>query len=110
MKKFSIALMALILCFSMVVGVSAAEGSNVAEPITTQEIPSSQSTEEVLGDFVEKAIGDNQAEVDDATDAVEGFTATITKLLNALDDFLRSIRGFVDQFLSRVLGNGSLPF
>ncbi|MBQ7295505.1 MAG: hypothetical protein IJW86_04850 [Clostridia bacterium] len=110
MKKISIALMAIILCFTMVMGVGAASDGVVAEPITTQAIPTTQSTEEVLGDFISTAIGENQEEVDDATDSIESLSGTISKILDALDNFLRGLRVFVDQFLSKVLGNGSLPF
>lgn len=110
MKKFSIALMAMILCLTMVFGVSASSDAVVAEPITTQAIPTTQSTEEVLGEFISKAIGENQEDVDAATDSVESLSGTISNILDSLDNFLRALRVFVDQFLSRVLGNGSLPF
>ncbi|MBQ4348848.1 MAG: hypothetical protein IJC79_04435 [Clostridia bacterium] len=110
MKKFFVALMAVVLCFTMVMGAGAASDAVEAEPITTQAIPTTQSTEEVIGGFVSNVIDNNQPEVDNAVSGIESLSATIAKILDALDNFLRSLRLFVDQFLSNVLGNGSLPF
>lgn len=110
MKKFTALLMALIICCSMVIGVSAAEGAVEAEPVTTQAIPTTQSTEDVLGGFISDVIGNNKEEVNNATGTIESLGATISKILNALDDFLRGLRLFVDQFFSNILGNGSMPF
>ena len=110
MKKFTALLMALIICCSMVIGVSATSDPVEATPVTTQEIPTTQSTADVLGDFISSAIGSNQEEVNNATGSIESLSATISQILNALDDFLRGLRIFVDQFFSNVLGNGSMPF
>lgn len=109
MKKFTALLMALIICCSMIVGVSAASGDVTAEPVTTQAIPTTQSTADVLGGFISDAIGNNQEEVNDATLSIESISSTISQILNALDDFLRGLRIFVDQLFSNVLGGGSFP-
>ena len=110
MKKFTALLMALIICCSMVIGVSATSDAVEAVPVTTQAIPTTQSTADVIGGFISDAIGSNQEEVNDATGSIESLSATISQILNALDDFLRGLRLFVDQFFSNVLGNGSMPF
>ncbi len=110
MKKFSVALMALVLCLTMVFSVGATGDSVVAEPVTTQEIPTTLSTDEVVGNLVSDAIEDNKEDVTQATDFISEFSATIAKVLDALDKFLRSFGVFVNQFLDKVLGNGSLPF
>lgn len=110
MKKFTALLMALIICCSMVIGVSATSDAVEAVPVTTQAIPTTQSTADVIGGFISDAIGNNQEEVNDATGSIESLSATISKILNALDDFLRGLRLFVDQFFSNVLSNGSMPF
>ncbi len=110
MKKFTALLMAILICCSMVMGVSAASGAVEAEPVPTFESPTTKSAEDAVGEFVSKVIEENQEEVENATGTIESLSATISKILDALDNFLRSLRIFVDQFLSRVLGNGSMPF
>lgn len=110
MKKFSVALMAFVLCFTMVFSVAATDDAVIAEPEVTREVPTTLSTQEVVEDLVSGAIEDNKEEVDQATDSMESFRSTITKVLDALDKFLRSFGVFINQFLDQVLGNGSLPF
>lgn len=110
MKKFAVALMAFVLCFTVVFSVGATGDAVVAEPETTREVPTTLSTQETVEELVSGAIEDNQEEVDQATDSIESFSATIAKVLDALDKFLRSFGVFVNQFLGQVLGNGSLPF
>ena len=51
-----------------------------------------------------------EEEVEDTTISIENISSTLSQILNSLDEFLRGLRLFVDQFLSKVLGNGSLPF
>ena len=110
MKKFTAILMALIIVCSMAIGVSAASGDVTAEAVTTQEIPTTQSTADVIGGFISGAIGGNQEEVNNATGSIESLSATIGQILTALDDFLRGLRIFVDQFFTNILGSGSMPF
>ncbi len=110
MKKISIALMALILCFSMVMGVGATSDGVVAEAATTQAIPTEKPLEDTLGDLLGAVIGDNKEEVEDTTDSISSISDAIAKILDALDKFLRAFGVFVTQFLDKVLGNGSLPF
>lgn len=109
MKKFFAALLAVLMCFTMVIGAAAAD-SNVAVPERQPEITEEVPLEETIGGFIDKLIGENKEEVEDTTISIENISSTLSQILNSLDEFLRGLRLFVDQFLSKVLGNGSLPF
>ena len=110
MKKFTALLMALIICCSMVIGVSATSDAVEAVPVTTQEIPTTESTADAIGGFISGFLGGNLGDVNEAVGTIENLSATVSKVLAALDDFLRGLRLFVDQFFSNILGNGSMPF
>lgn len=105
MKKFTALLVAVLLCFSMVVCASAAVE---AEPVTNPEIPTTQSTGDSIVDTITGILNNNEG-AEDAALTTEGIMSTIANILNSLDDFLRGLRLFVDQFFSNVLGNGSFP-
>lgn len=112
MKKLTSAFVAIILCLTMVCGVPAMAASQQAVeavPVTTEPIPTTQSTADVISQVIGGAIEGNE-DVENATNDISDFHSTLQKILDAFDKFLRAFGAFVNTFLDKVLGNGSLPF
>lgn len=112
MKKFSVALISLVLCFIMAFGAFAAVNlppveASAVEALTTSE---PESTKDPLEEEVSNFISENQQEVDQVTDFVTDLKSTISKVLDELDKFLRNFGVVVNQILTKVFKDGLLPF
>lgn len=111
MKKFAIALISLVLCLTMAFGAFAASGRAVeAQPVSEMTTAEPESTQDPLEEFVSTGIVNNQEQVDQVTDLVSNLKSTISKVLDALDTFLRSFGVVVNQILSTIFKSGDLPF
>ncbi len=110
MKKFSIALISLLLCFIMAFGAFAVDAPVEATPVTSQETSTSAPFEDVFESAASSVIADHEQEVGQITGVISNLSATITKMLDALDKFLRSFGVVVNQILDKVFNGGNLPF
>lgn len=110
MKKFSIALISLVLCFTMAFAAFAIDAPVEAEPATTQAITTTLSSGEIFETKVSEFVSDNQQEVGQITNVISNLSGTIAKILDALDKFLRSFGVVVNQILDKVFNGGNLPF
>lgn len=110
MKKFSIALISLVLCFTMAFGAFAVDVPVEADPATTQETSASVPFEDVFESVASSALNDHKQEVGEITNVISNLSGTIAKILDALDKFLRSFGVVVNQILDKVFSGGNLPF
>lgn len=112
MKKFSVALISLVLCFIMAFGAFAAVNSSPVEASSVEMLTTGEqeSTKDPFEEEVSNFISENQQEVDQVTDFVTDLKSTISKVLDELDKFLRNFGVVVNQILTKVFKDGLLPF
>lgn len=110
MKKLTIALISLVLCLTMAFGAFAVNTPVEAQPVSEMTTAEPESTQDPFEAFVSTGIVDNQEQADQVTDLVSNLKSTISKVLDALDTFLRSFGVVVNQILSAIFKSGDLPF
>lgn len=111
MKKFTVALISLVLCLTMAFGAFAADVKPVeASSVTQLTTAEPETTKDAFEDILSSVIDDNKEQAEQVTNFVSGLKTTIAKVLDALDDFLRNFGVVVNQILASIFKNGDLPF